>query len=233
MFKMILRKITKTHAFSEFFIRPVLKLHSLCYEVASFMVIQLEGGTHPKHRIMRYKEWFLDNINKDDVILDIGCNTGQMSNLISQKAEFVYGIDIEPRLIVEAKTNQRDNIEFICADATTYDYANCRPISCITLSNVLEHIEYRVDFLKSLIKGVPWSNELDKTLLIRVPMIDRDWITIYKNEIGIDSRLDKSHFVEYTFDEFQNELIQSDIEILSYRIKFGEIYAICQVKFSS
>ena len=63
MFSKIISKILRTPPFPKFLIRFILKLHGFCYEVAGGMAIKLEGGVHPKHRIMRYKEWFLDNIN--------------------------------------------------------------------------------------------------------------------------------------------------------------------------
>jgi len=228
MLTRLINKILRTPPFPKLLIRSILKLHSFCYTIAGSMAVQLENGVHPKHRIIRYKEWFLDNINKDDVVLDVGCNTGMMPEFLSQKAAFIYGIEIERKLIAEAKIKrQKDNIEFIGADATAYDYTQCSPISCVTLSNVLEHIEHRVDFIKKLIKQVSWQDEANKKLLIRVPMIDREWITVYKKELGIDYRLDSTHYTEYTYTQFEQELTQSGIEILSYHIRFGEIYAIC------
>ena len=229
MLKRIISKILRTPPFPKLLIRSILKLHGFCYAVAGGMAVQLEGGVHPKHRIMRYKEWFLDNINKDDVVLDVGCNTGMMPKVMSQKAAFVYGIEIDPKRIAEAKTKrQKDNIEFICADATAYDYTKCRPISCVTLSNVLEHIEHRFDFLKKLIKQVPWQDEANKKRLIRVPMIDRDWITVYKKELGIDYRLDSTHYTEYTYAQFEQELKDAGVQVLFHLVRFGEIYAVCK-----
>jgi len=211
-------------------LRPMLKVHTLSYKLSSMFATIVHNNIHPKHRIMLYKEWFLNNINKDDVVLDVGCNTGMMPEVMSQKSTFVYGIEIE-QLHVEVARNlrQKDNIEYICADATTYDYSECMPVDIVTLSNVLEHIEHRVVFLKKLIKKVTWKNKYNKQLLIRVPMIDREWITIYKKELGIEYRLDNTHFIEYTYVQFKNELMESGIEILSYHVKFGEIYSVCKV----
>ena len=59
-------------------------------------------------------------------------------------------------------------------------------------------------------------------------MIDRDWISIHKKEIGVEYRLDKTHFTEYTFLQFKDELDKSDIEITNYHIQFGELYAACK-----
>jgi SAM-dependent methyltransferase len=230
MLKLIINKIIRTPFLSNVLIRPVLNLHSLCYKIAGSIAIELNSGVHPKHRIMQYKDWFLDNIDSESIVLDVGCNTGMMPEVMSKKAIFVYGIEIERKHIETAKSlRQKDNIEYICADATTYDYKKCRPISCITLSNVLEHIEYRVEFLKKLIKQISWQDEENKKLLIRVPMIDREWITIYKKELGMEYRLDNTHFTEYTYEQFKYELNKSGVKILSHHVKFGEIYAICKV----
>lgn len=229
MIKRIVSKVLRTPLFSRIFIRQILKLHSFCYEVSGGMAIQLENGIHPKHRIMQYKEWFVDNLGENDVVLDVGCNTGMMPEVMSSKAKFVYGIEIVAKYIEEAKSKRnRDNVKFICADATTYDYTKCRPITCVTLSNVLEHVEHRIDFLKGLVSQIIWRDEADKKLLIRVPMIDREWITIYKKELGVDYRLDPTHYTEYTYAEFQQELAASGVQILFYRVRFGELYAVCK-----
>jgi SAM-dependent methyltransferase len=226
---LILNFISKKQIASRI-IRIALKLHNYSYKLSSLLAISVNEGKHPKHRIMQYKEWFLDNINKDDVVLDVGCNTGMMPEVMSQKATFVYGVEIEQLHVEVARSlRQKDNIEYICADATIHDYSKCMPVDIVTLSNVLEHIEYRVDFLKKLIKQITWKNKDNKQLLIRVPMIDREWIAIYKKELGLEYRLDNTHFIEYTFEQFKNELTQSEVEILSYHIKFGEIYASCRV----
>jgi len=225
----LINKVVRIKIFSKIFIKPILRLHTGLYKLAGIMAIQLNNGVHPKHRIMQYKEWFLDNIKDNYIILDVGCNTGMMPEVMSQKAKFVYGIEIEKKHIKVAKNiRQKDNIEYICADATTYDYSECMPIDIVTLSNVLEHIEHRVNFLKKLIKKITWKNKDNKRLLIRVPMIDREWIAIYKKELGIEYRLDSTHFTEYTFEQFEDELNKGGVEVLSHHIGFGEIYAVCR-----
>ena len=231
LLKKIIKAIFNTGFMPKLLIKPILKLHGICYKLIGNMAIQLNDGVHPKHRIMQYKEWFLDNIKDDYVVLDVGCNTGMMPKVMSKKAKFVYGIEIEKKHIEVAQDlRKKDNVEYICADATTYDYSECMPIDIVTLSNVLEHIEHRVDFLKKLIKQITWKNIDNKQLLIRVPMIDREWIAIYKKELGVDYRLDATHFTEYTFQSFSKEMTQSGVMILNHHVVFGEIYAVCKVK---
>lgn len=211
----------------KYFLNLMLNTHSIAYYYSGVLASFRGDGIHPKHRIIKYKEWFLDNIEPNWVVLDVGCNTGMMPEVMSSKANFVYGIEIICKLIEEAKRKrQKENIKFICADATTFDYSPLKPIDCITLSNVLEHIEYRVEFLENLIKQVKWNDK--KKFLIRVPMIDREWIAVYKKELGLEYRLDNTHYTEYTYEAFEKELSQAGVNILNHHIRWGEIYAICE-----
>jgi len=222
--RLLFNKLTAT-----LFIGLALKMHNLSYKLSAVLATALNDGIHPKHNIILYEKWFANNISKNDIVLDIGCNTGMMVGRLSEKAEYVYGIEINERLVNEAKFKiQKNNVEFICSDATVYDYSKCSDITIVTLSNVLEHIEYRVDFLLKIIEQIPWSSKDRKKLLIRVPMVDRDWITIYKKQIGVEYRLDNTHYTEYTYLQFKDELNKSDIKIVSYHIQFGELYAVCE-----
>jgi len=227
--KQVIKKIVFSKVLAKLLLKPLLKLHSFSYSFAGMYSVIINDGVHPKHKIMEDKEWFLGKIKEDSVVLDVGSNTGLLPLILSQKAKYVYGIEIVESLVVKAKNlRQRDNIEYICADATTYDYSNCQAIDYITMSNVLEHIDNRVDFLKKLILQVKWNNK--KRFLIRVPMINREWIAVYKKELGLEYRLDSTHFIEYIFEEFKAELNEAKIGILDYHIKFGELYAVCEAK---
>jgi 2-polyprenyl-3-methyl-5-hydroxy-6-metoxy-1,4-benzoquinol methylase len=228
--KNLIKIIIKSKLVAKLLQKTILNLHTKAYALSGSLAIIVNDGVHPKHRIMMYKEWFLDNIQKDWVLLDVGCNTGMMPELMSNKANFVYGIEIEERHVNEAKDKRKkENIKFICADATSYDYSPLRPIDCLTLSNVLEHIEYRVEFLRKLIHQVKWNDK--KRLLIRVPMINREWIAVYKKELGLEYKLDKTHYTEYSYEQLKDELDEAGIKILSYHVKFGEIYTICEAKY--
>jgi SAM-dependent methyltransferase len=209
--------------------RLLIYINNLSYAYLGLFASASENGIHPKHRILKYKEWFLKNIQPDWIVLDIGCSTGLMPYLLADKAKFVYGIEINEKFIREAKEKRhKPNIEYICADATLYEFKE-RRVNCVILSNVLEHIENRVAFLQRLIANLQWENRDHKVFLIRVPIIDRDWLTIYKKELGLDYRLDPTHYIEYSFEELQEELNRSGIEIIHYKARFGEIYAVCRV----
>jgi SAM-dependent methyltransferase len=200
---------------------PLLKLflwlHSFSYRMSGFLAVKLEG-IHPKHRIMNYHEFFVNNIGENDVVLDVGCGNGALTYDIAKKAKKVVGIDVNEKNIDFARKNfSRENITYICGDAMKL--LPEEEFDVIVLSNVLEHIENRVEFLKTLKKR-------GKKFLIRVPMINRSWIDVYKKELGMEYRLDKTHYIEYTFESFKDELEKAGLKIVKHSVQFGEIWAV-------
>jgi len=193
-------------------------LDNYCYKSISKLAIKENKGIHPKHRIMKYHQFFLKNIRKTDRVLDIGCGNGFVAYDIAKKAKYILGIDINPQNIKFAQKHfTRKNLKFITGDATKYSF-NTR-FDTIVLSNVLEHIEKRVSFLKKIKSIAP-------KILIRVPCLNRDWLTVYKKQKGVEYRLDRTHFVEYTINSFQKEIEKGGLKIKSYSVQFGEIWAI-------
>ena len=206
------KKILKT------ILKLILKIDNTIYRLISKYSVKLEDGIHPKHRLMRYHEFFLNNINPDDNILDIGCGNGYNTYKIAEKARSVVGIDINENNIKSAVRDfQRDNIEYIKGDATSYLFD--RKFDVIILSNVLEHIEKRIRFLEAIKK-------LGGKILIRVPLLNREWLVLYKKEFGIEYRLDNTHYTEYTVKSFLAELNEAGLEAAGYSVQFGEIWAV-------
>ncbi len=203
-------------------------LHTKSYAYLGLFSSVLNDGIHPKHDIIRYHEWFLGQINEGDVVVDIGCNVGKMCGILSGKAQQVYGIDIDKKMISEAKeVISNPNVSFYCHDATTFNFNSLNAVDSIVMSNVLEHIEHRVEFLQKLISNINWKNKAEKKVLIRVPMITREWPAVYKKQMGMEWRLDKTHFTEYSQDGFFKEIEDAGLEISRFEIKFGEIFAVC------
>jgi 2-polyprenyl-3-methyl-5-hydroxy-6-metoxy-1,4-benzoquinol methylase len=203
-----------------------VKQHNEAYGKISKLAMALNGGTHPKRKILNYDQYFWDNIEAGDKILDIGSGNGITANFLANKASKVAGIDLSEKNIEQAKNNfPKDSpageLEFIVADATKYNFND--KFDKIILSNVLEHIAGRVEFLKKLKNIAP-------IILLRVPMLSRDWLAVYKKNNGFDYKLDKTHFIEYTLEELKNELNQADWEIKDYQINWGEFWGIIQIK---
>lgn len=184
------------------------------------LAIAEEKGLHPKHRLTRYYSFFLENITPDNKVLDIGCGNGYVASRVAEKAKLVAAIDISKKNIEYAKRKfSRKNISFFIGDATSYNFKE--KFDCVILSNVLEHIRERHLFLIKI-------KQLAPKILIRVPMINRDWLVFYKRELGLPYMCDKTHFTEYTLESFCEEIKAAELEIQSYSICFGEIWAALQ-----
>jgi len=193
-------------------------LHNLSYRRLTSLARRLNNGDHPKRKILDYKSFFLKNIFFEDSILDIGCHSGYLSFLSAKKAKKVTGIDINSKNISLAKSKYHlSNLEFINADATEYPFKE--KFDKIILSNVLEHIENRIEFLNKI-------SHLSDIILIRVPLITRDWLSVYKKDNGFEYRLDPTHFIEYTKDSLKEEISSADLSIKDYSIQFGEFWGI-------
>jgi len=199
-------------------LRMLMRVHNACYAYITRLAVIAGAGIHPKHRLMNYHAFFIDNIGADDVVLDIGCGNGFLTRDLAEKAKSVTGIEINKNNIELARKEfNRDNIKYICGDACQYDFGE--KFDVIVLSNLLEHVEDRIAFLLKV-------RDLAPRLLIRVPTINRDWLTYYKKEMGIEYRLDPTHRIEYTMESLQEELEKAGLSIEKASIQFGEIWAV-------
>ncbi|MCF7866684.1 class I SAM-dependent methyltransferase [Candidatus Woesearchaeota archaeon] len=190
------------------------------YVWISNSVVKLNNGIHPKHEIMKYHDFFINNISDKDKVLDVGCGNGDVAHSISKKAKYVLGIDIEKGRIVEAKKRyKKQNLSYIFGDATKYKFKE--KFDVIVLSNVLEHIKERTVFLNKLSTIAP-------KILIRVPLITRSWLPPYLKSIKKEYRLDPTHFVEYTEDQIEEEIKKAGLKIKGQYVKWGEWYGVCE-----
>ncbi|MHA1285691.1 MAG: class I SAM-dependent methyltransferase [Promethearchaeota archaeon] len=204
-------------------IKILLKLHNYLYHIINYLSVRLNNGIHPKHMIIKYHDFFLKNIKKGSKVLDIGCGNGFLTYDIAKKADYVLACDIDKKSIkIARKRFSCNNIKYIVADATKYNFQE--KFDFIVLSNVLEHIENRVKFLIKI-------KHFGKYLLIRVPMLNRSWLTFYKKWFGVEYRLDRSHYIEYTLETFKNELNKAKLSLIDFSIQFGEIWAIVSTQY--
>ena len=112
------------------------------------------------------EQWFLENIEASDSVLDIGCGTGRWANLASMKSETVLGIDISESSLKAARA---------CGTRAKFEYfdAALRPLKELghfqvgVLVHLLEHIEYPTKILVDLL-------EVCDKLIIEVPDLEAD-----------------------------------------------------------
>ncbi|WP_102783201.1 class I SAM-dependent methyltransferase [Thalassospira sp. GB04J01] len=182
-----------------------------------------EGGIHPKHRLMRYHDFFVENIQQGSRVVDIGCGNGAVARSIALNVpgSEVCGVEMdEYRFRQAASADNPKNLEFIFGDA--FQVLPKGAADVVILSNVLEHIEDRQAFLSRIIDVLSPGE-----ILIRVPAFQREWHVPLRKELGITYFNDRTHFVEHTVAEFEGELQRARVQIDSLKTIWGEIWAVC------
>jgi len=216
-FLVLLNRLNKTEK-----IKYLLEFDNFTYELQGYASVEYGDGIHSKHRHMKYHDFFIENIEKGEKILDIGCGYGALANSIATRSECekIYGVEIDPKNVEKAKKIfNHKKVDFVLGDATKIEFEE--QFDVIVLSNVLEHLKDRSDFLKKLN-----SNINPDRFLIRVPMYERDWRVPLKEELGLDYRLDPTHELEYTTEIFEQEIKNAGLSIESTIYKWGEVWAV-------
>lgn len=180
-------------------------------------------GLHPKHRLMRYHDFFVQRIRRNERVLDLGCGVGALALSIAMRAEAdVTAIDLSSKNLAEAKHRAElagvaHRTSFECGDITLLRVPG--RFDTIVLSNVLEHLRDRPTLLQR------WSAWYSPSrFLIRVPALDRDWRVPYKRELGIEWRLDPTHETEYTRAQLDAELSEGGLSITECHTQWGEYW---------
>lgn len=201
-------------------LRSFLELDDRLTNSINQLAVKYDGGIHVKHRLTRYHDFFTERIQAGDRVLDIGCGTGSLAYDIAVKsAAIVTGIDIHPASLQLARQRfQHPQLTFIDGDALNYPFN--QHFDVVVLSNVLEHIERRVEFLRQL-----QTHLQPAKILIRVPMFDRHWLVPLRQELGLFYFSDVTHYTEYTRDSFEQEIGAANLTIRHLQINWGEIWS--------
>jgi ubiquinone/menaquinone biosynthesis C-methylase UbiE len=182
-----------------------------------------EGGGHPKHRLIRYHDFFVGNIKPGSKVVDIGCGNGAVARSIASNVSEskVTGVEMDRDRLDQALAGANpSNLQFIFGDA--FEVLPDGGADTVVLSNVLEHIEDRQAFLLRILEVLSPSQ-----ILVRVPAFEREWHVPMRKELGITYFNDRTHFIEHTIVEFEEEMQKANIEIDSLRTIWGEIWAVC------
>ena len=184
------------------------------------LAIEYDGGVHVKHRLMRYHEFFVSRVKPGEHVLDVGCGYGAVAySLAAQAGALVTGIDLNEGNIVKAQARfQHPNLSFVHGDARTSLPSGAWDV--VVLSNILEHLEHRVSFLADIQRRINPSR-----ILIRLPMIDRDWRVPLRKELGLYYFSDPTHYTEYTRESFEQEMGEAGLTIRHIQYNWGELWA--------
>lgn len=204
----------------------VMALDSALYSMQGEAAVALEA-IHPKHRLMRYHDFFVERIAKGERVIDLGSGVGALAASIAQRCgAFVTGMDwssknlAQAREIAEAKSLRPAPV-YVLGDITK-DRAEGE-YDVVILSNVLEHIAERPARLATWRR---WYKP--KRFLIRVPAFDRDWRVAWKKEIGVEWRCDLTHETEYTREQLHEELGEASLKVKELVARWGEYWLVAE-----
>jgi len=188
--------------------------------VVNRLAIRHDGGVHTKHRHTKYHDFFTHRIQPGERVADIGCGIGELARDIAQRCQAtVVAIDNDPaKLELSQKHAPHPRVTYLYQDAL--DWSPDQRFDVVVISNVLEHIDRRVEFLKraqSVLRPKRW--------LIRVPRFDRDWRVPLKRDLGLAYFCDDTHFTEYTPEDFEQEMQQAGMVITHLESRWAEIWA--------
>lgn len=205
-------------------LRFLFELENRLYQLEGQTSVHYGGGIHTKHQHINYHQFFIKNLKPGERVLDVGSGNGFLAYdaVTSVKNIRVVGVELSKSNVKFACEHyQHPNLVFIHGDVLK-DIPEGK-FDVVILSNVLEHIEPRLDLLKKLIESTH-----PKRLLIRVPQYDRDWRVPLKDELGVNSRLDKTHFIEYTKERLLEELFLANLRPTHMEFRWGEIWSIAE-----
>jgi 2-polyprenyl-3-methyl-5-hydroxy-6-metoxy-1,4-benzoquinol methylase len=190
------------------------------------LAIRLDGGIHPKHRIMRYHDFFVARIRPGESVLDVGCGKGELAHDLAEHGARVTGIDVSEDALSFARSRfASSRLELVHADALTWTPPHAFDV--VVLSNVLEHIRERVGLLRRLAELVQPSR-----ILIRVPVLERDWQVILRRELGLPYFSDPTHETEYDERQLEDEVRAAGLRLTEVQRRWGEIWATAEPKSS-
>jgi SAM-dependent methyltransferase len=181
--------------------------------------IRLDDGIHAKHRLTRYHDFFVERVRPGERVLDIGSGKGELAyDLAVRSGAEVVGIDVKPPSIAFArKRSAHARVRFVEGDAL--DMVPAGPFDVVVLSNVIEHLDQRVELLRRVVAEVR-----PHRVLIRVPAEDRHWHVPLRRELGLPWFSDSSHVVEYDEARLLGELEAAGLETIEVRSCWGELW---------
>lgn len=172
-------------------------------EILSAVAVRLTKFTgksdtyvHPKH-LLSQTPWYIGYINKNDMVLDLGCGSGQSAIKAAKRAKKVIGLDFDDALLkLAAESSRRSRIKNV-----TFQKANLEEnlkyksnsFDKIIFLDVLEHLNNRDRILK-VIKRILKNGGL---LFLGVPNKNTSWKKL-QERVGVCYFSDPDHKVEFS-----------------------------------
>lgn len=201
-------------------VKDLLISYDDAYHAVDRAAIRYDGGIHVKHRLTHYHDFFVDRVNAGDRVLDIGSGKGELaSDLVTISGATVVGVDHDPGHVAFARQRfTHPNLQFF--EGEVLEWLPDGHFDVVVLSNVLEHLDGRVAFLRRAV-----SSATPDRFLFRVPVYERDWTVPLRDEVGLLAYWDSDHTVEYSPETFTAELADAGLQVDELLLRWGEIWA--------
>ncbi|MCX6816712.1 MAG: class I SAM-dependent methyltransferase [Candidatus Beckwithbacteria bacterium] len=186
----------------------------------SMRLVQLTGKSkyaiHPKHLINIEPLWYLADINRQDVVLDLGCHNGQHTLKTAVKCRKIIGLDYDRKQLTIARNSAADkhitNVvfrQFNLEQKLKFKDQSFDKILCL---DVLEHIIRRNQLLASIRRLLKPRG----LAFIAIPNLNTSWKQLQK-KVGLNPFADPDHKIEYSLAQAKNILKRAGFDIISLR----------------
>lgn len=169
--------LTKNPLIKKVAIRLLLKAYfivrSLSFQIVNYAHSPKICGRHGAQR------FYFKHLSPQDYILDLGCSSGELTKILSQRVNKVDAMDISNESISYArKHNSRNNIDYFCKDINSIEFPLSRKYDVVILGAVLSFANNPSDLLKKL-------SQCSKKILIRETKYDSDILSLVAADLGI------------------------------------------------
>ena len=179
--------------------------------------------THPGWAFRRH--FFQKHIDANFTVLDLGCATGALTNMIAEKAKKVIGIDHNKLDIEKAKaTYTKNNLEFYPGDALAFLSNNKEHFDVLILAHILEHLDNPKEFIYAF-------KNYFRFIYIELPDFDSSLLNHFRKDLDMQLvYTDDDHVTEFDRYELADLLAACHIEIVESVYIFGIQQLWCEVK---
>jgi len=177
---------------------------------------------HPQRvAFLKFLSPFLKN---NFSVLDLGCNLGDNSFLVSSKVKNVLGIDYDKDSInIAKKYYKANNLNFVVGDAIDYLKDCTENFDVLMLSHILEHLEEPEKFLNHF-------SGMFRYIYIEVPDLENTMLSSYRNKLNLTLQYtDTDHVIEFSREGIEKIISNSKLNILASEYKFGTLKYWCEL----
>lgn len=209
-------KYKKISMISGYFLNFIKKLEILDSVAVRLVVITGKSPhlVHPKHLVYLGPLWFERNLQKSDVVLDLGCDMGIHTLKTSKKVKKIVGIDYQTSNIEVAKEMAQiqkiRNAAFVLGSLEKKLEFPSDSFDKVLFLDVLEHLNKRSQIMGEVFR-VLRKNGL---LLLSIPNSETSWKKLLRKN-SLNSFADTDHKKEYTKTEAVKVCTKAGFRVIS------------------